>query len=97
MARRLPRGFQHVEEDTVFNFLLGLAIGWLAGSWYSKGGGNQSVPVEEMRRRAATALEESERLVEESKRELQAAVHGTGKPAHRPKRSRRPRPSPGND
>jgi hypothetical protein len=80
----------------VFNFLLGLAIGWLAGSWYSKNG-PEAVPVEEMRRRASTALKESERLVEESKRELQAAVQGSGKPTHRPKRARRPRPSSGND
>lgn len=81
----------------MFNFLLGLAIGWLAGSWYSKNGGTGAVPVEEMRRKATTALEESERLVEQSKRELQAAV--SGKPAHRPKRPRRPRSSgsSGND
>ena len=71
----------------MFNFLVGLAIGWLAGSWYANGNGGAVLPVEQLRRRATPALEESERLVEESKRELQAAVSGdTGR---RTRRSRR--------
>ena len=78
----------------MFNFLLGLAIGWLAGSWYTHNG-TSAVPVEDMRRKAAPALEESERLVEQSRRELQAAV--LGKPASRSKRPRRPRRAPDND
>ena len=78
----------------MFNFLLGLAVGWLAGSWYTHQG-TGPVPVEDMRRKASRALEESERLVEESRRELQAAV--LGKPAARPKRPRRPRRTTEND
>lgn len=84
----------------MFNFLVGLAIGWLAGSWYANGNGRTSLPVEQLRRKATSALEESERLVEESKRELQAALSGdSGKGestrgGERPRRARRPRGRP---
>jgi hypothetical protein len=94
MARCLPPVWEGVQERTVFNFLLGLAIGWLAGSWYTHNGA-AALPVEEMRRKASRALEESERLVEESRRELQAAV--MGKPPGRPKRPRRQRRQSEND
>lgn len=80
----------------MYNFLAGLALGWLAGSWYSKRG-SARVPLAEVRRRASSALEESGRIVEASKRELQAAVQGgnaggdasEGRPRHQRRQSRR--------
>lgn len=73
----------------MFNFLVGLVIGWLAGSWYANNGG-QTLPVEQLRRKASPALAESERLVEESKRELQDVLHGQSPRREHPRRPRGP-------
>ena len=74
----------------MFNFVVGLALGWLAGNWYARNGGSGRVPLEEARRRASGAIQESERIVEETKRELQAAVQGgAGGRVERPRTQRR--------
>ncbi|HZQ97424.1 MAG TPA: hypothetical protein VFC93_01275 [Chloroflexota bacterium] len=70
----------------MFNFLLGLVVGWLAGSWYSSRG-RRATPIADFRRKASGAIAESQRLVDESRREFQAALEG--EPPERNRRQRR--------
>ena len=57
-------------------FVTGFIFGWLAGGWYERSGGGAGSDVAELKDRARTALDESARIVEESKRQLQSAVSG---------------------
>jgi hypothetical protein len=69
------------------NFLLGMVVGWLAGSWYSNRS-RRTTPIADFRRKASSAIAESQRLVDESRRELQEALEGG---PHERTRRQRPR------
>lgn len=62
----------------MFNFLFGLAIGWIVGSWYTTRGLYDRGALEQFRDRATGALTESARIVEQSRRELREATRGNG-------------------
>lgn len=75
----------------MFWFVTGFALGWAVGGWYQQSA-RGGVQVGQLQTRAKNALDESARIVEESKRELQSALQGSSKPAPRGRpRGRRPR------
>jgi hypothetical protein len=82
-------------------FVTGFALGWAVGGWYQRTGGpNVGRELGQLRARARGALDESARIVEESKRELQSAIQGGAppggtSPAPRRRGTRRPRKSEG--
>jgi hypothetical protein len=57
-------------------FLTGFALGWLVGGIYQHRGRSLRAEYANLRSQARGAIDESQRLVAESKRELQAAVSG---------------------
>jgi hypothetical protein len=61
-------------------FVTGFALGWVVGGWYQRTGGRDfGEEIGHLQARARDALDESARIVEQSKRELQSAVQsGTG-------------------
>jgi hypothetical protein len=80
-------------------FVTGFALGWAVGGWYQRTGGpNVGRELGQLRARARGALDESARIVEESKRELQSAVQtgspegGSRPPSRRRSSPRRQRP-----
>ena len=74
-------------------FVTGFALGWAFGGWYQRTGGqNLGREIGQLQARARGALDESARIVEASKRELQSAVQ-TGAPGgSRPPARRRGSP-----
>jgi hypothetical protein len=82
-------------------FVTGFALGWAVGGWYQRTGGQDAGrDLGQLQARAKGALDESARIVEESKRELQSALQGGrpdagGRPPSRRRSSpRRQRPQP---
>ena len=84
----------------MFWFVTGFALGWAMGGWYQRTGERHvGQELGELQARAKGALDESARIVEESKRELQNALQagapeaGSG-PPEQPRSAPRPQHRP---
>ena len=82
----------------MWRFVAGFALGWFLSGWYQRNAGQTfgAGEIGQLQARAKGAFDESARIVEESKRELQSAVQSAGsdgasRPARRRSSTRRPR------
>ena len=74
-------------------FVTGFVLGWALRGWYQRSGGaDAATELGGLQARAREALDESARIVEESKRELKSAVLGGSPEGGRPSARRRGAP-----